>query len=153
MQATQSSTAAGKGRHVDEVHDDLGALREVKDVGRHLGVDAEETPRRRRASEGGDQSDLLGEAGELLRVLHLNGTLLVRPELRVGETEAMRAELRDLIERSWDLLERLLEFSHAQDRELDEAEGPVFLQGRMPSAGSEKKEWAVEEGAAGWIAC
>jgi hypothetical protein len=146
MQATQSSTAAGTGRRLDEVE----ALR---DVGRHLGVDAEETPRRRRVGDGGEDHDLISEAGELLRVLHLNGTLLVRPELRVEETRAMEAELGELIERSWELLERLLEFHHVRDRELAEAEGPVFLEGRLRHEADERKEWVLEEGAAGWIAC
>jgi hypothetical protein len=129
MQAMQSSTAAGTWCREEE----FAALRYIS---QHLGVDAEETPRRRRMDEsggGGRESggdgDLIREAGELLGILHLNGTLLVRPELRVEETNALRAELGELINRSWELLEQLLEFSHERDIDLADAEGPVFLKG------------------------
>jgi hypothetical protein len=176
MQAMQSSTAAGTWCREEE----FAALRYVS---QHLGVDAEETPRRRRMDEssgegresGGD-GDLIREAGELLGILHLNGTLLVRPELRVEETNALRAELGELIDRSWELLEQLLEFSHERDRGFAE-EGPVFLKASADRAAAQqegegmvqrrrvradagigagagaRQEWVLEEGAAGWIAC
>jgi hypothetical protein len=177
MQAMQSSTAAGTWCREEE----FAALRYVS---QHLGVDAEETPRRRRMEhssgggrESGGDGDLIREAGELLGILHLNGTLLVRPELRVEETNALRVELGELIDQSWELLEQLLEFTHERDRDLAAAEGPVFLKGltgrgteqdaaegmveRRPlrsgagvGAGSDgKRGWVLEEGAAGWIAC
>lgn len=179
MQAMQSSTAAGTWDREEE----FAALRYV---GQHLGVDAEETPRRRRvdessggARESGGDGDLIREAGELLGILHLNGALLVRPELRVEETNALRAELGELIDRSWELLEQLLEFSHERDRGFAE-EGPVFLKASAgrgvarqelqgveerravradsgddagSDAGTGRRWWMLEEGAAGWIAC
>jgi hypothetical protein len=167
MQATQSNTASGSGRSTEQ----FAALGYVS---QHLGVNADETPRCRRPDGSyrgiGQGGDITREAGELLGVLHLNSTILGLPGLTEEDRSQFRSELTELIDRTWALLERLLERSEERNGSRDSSVGEVFLK-RLPCAGTtvhkpELTEYVapvrgvggwngrvLEQAAAGWIAC
>jgi signal transduction histidine kinase len=117
MQATQSSTASGSGI-------DSGKFAALRHVVREMGFNRVAMPVVRRAAEALEQLDapiarvaegagLAHDAGNLLGALSLYSDLLAMPGVLYEEHREYATELRLLSDRSWAMINRLVNHSRA----------------------------------------
>ena len=118
MQATQSSTASGSGIN-------SGKFAALRHVVREMGFNRVAMPVVRRAAEALEQLDapiarvaegagLAHDAGNLLGALSLYSDLLAMPGVLHDEHREYASELRLLSDRSWAMINRLVNHSRAE---------------------------------------
>src|ERR1700738_4781856 len=120
MQATQSSTASESGIRSDQIRS--GQFAALRHVTRTMKLDGDVVPRARRTvaavasgvEVGGVAEDagLAHDAGNLLGALTLYSDLLALPGVLHEEHREYAHELKLLSERSWAMIDRLV--NHAQ---------------------------------------
>jgi hypothetical protein len=164
MQAMQSRTASGL-----EVREEQFAASGYH--GERFEGNQDERPGRRLSdNDSATTEGIRRRVCDLLRSLETNAALLELCGPSVTHSEQFQVELRELMDRSWRLTERLVECSEEQNGNHDDSVGEVFLRS-LPCRGSAVKERArieyvdpvsgitvwrgrvLEEAAAGWIAC
>ncbi|HWW23834.1 MAG TPA: HAMP domain-containing sensor histidine kinase [Edaphobacter sp.] len=121
MQATQSRTASG----VEGSKDLSGHFVALRHMSRALefGSDEQSGPVVAHVAEG---AGLAHDAGNLLGALNLYSELLAMPGVLHEEHREYASELRLLSERSWAMIERLV--NHARNMPEDEASATVLLE-------------------------
>src|SRR5882757_7634367 len=149
MQAMLSSTASGEWRRDERI----AALPYIS---QQLGVNPEATPRRRKEDrveeERGAGVGLQEDAGELLSLLHLSSTMLSLKGSLVQESPSVRTELTYLLDRSWQLLERLVEVGAGSGPSQDPSPETLFLKGQVFS-GARRGPTSESEDRAGAGGC